>query len=325
MSVDRYSPEDKAKVSAIFKWLDSQGENGRLVSRGMLAKKAGISSTTVSQVLNGKYPSGWSAHLDKLLDAIQLEDERTADGTPGYYKGSVFKLACVVADRTRKHQSFGVLTGHVGVGKTRALYEYSKIKAQTLLIESSPQMTPGVLLLKILDAIGVTAPRGGLDTKFDCVIRMMKGTNYLVIVDEAENCSSMALHYLRRVRDMAEVGIVLAGTEKLHALIAPERGQFDQIRSRVAMWPKTIERISRDDADEISREALRDQFGEISDQVLDELWAYSRGSARVLTEALIGAIKDFIKSDNQKQPITLTAKHVEEVATKVLTLRKGFA
>lgn len=318
MSKQEYSQADMDKVARITKWLDAQTSAGRQMSRSVLARKAAISGTTVSQVMSGKYPSAPTAHLDKLIEVIELEDERAADGTPGYFKGSVHRLLTAVADRSRKHRSFGVLTGFVGVGKTRAAQEYRLAKSQTLLILSSPQMTPGVLLSKLLDQLGVSAPRGGLDVKFEEVVRLLKGTNYVILVDEAENCSSQALHYLRRVRDMGEVGVVLIGTEKLHALIAPQRGQFDQIRSRVAMWPKTVEAISRDDADDIARLALRDTYGDVSDDVLDALWVYAKGSARVLTEALISSLKDYAPTNQ-----ALTPRSVEQVATKVLNMSKG--
>ena len=110
--------------------------------------------------------------------------------------------------------------------------------------------------------------------------------------------------------------VVLVGTEKLTALIKPLHGQFDQIRSRVAMWPQTIEAITRDDADDMARAALADTGHEISDDVLDTLWAYCAGSARVLNESLIPAIKDYAAG---KQ---LTAGLVEQIASKVLFMVK---
>lgn len=315
MTVENYSQADQDKVKRLNNWLAAQLAAGNEVSRGQLGRKANISGTTVSQVMNGKYPSSPTAHLDKLIEVIELEDERQADGTPGYTKGSVHKVINVVADRTRKHRTFGIVTGFVGVGKTRTCMEYKAAKSQTLLILSSPQMTPGVLLNQLLLQLGASVP-SGLDRKFEEVVRSIKGSNHLIIVDEAENCSGQALHYLRRIRDMAEVGVVLVGTEKLHALIAPQRGQFDQIRSRVAMWPKTIESITRDDSDEMARDALRD-LGEVSDDVLDTLWSYTRGSARVLIESFVNSIKDYLPKGTP-----LTPKVVDTVAANVLSMNK---
>lgn len=304
-----YTPQDHDNVAAVLRWLNEHGK-----SRAWLAKKSSIPNGTLSGILTGKYVSSPTKQLATLLSVLNMEDERLRDGTPGYVKGSVHKLMQVVCDRTRKHQNFGVISGHVGVGKTRFAKEYTASHPQTLFVESSPNMTPGVLLCELLEQLN-TAAQAGLDRKFRDVVRVLRGTNYLIIVDEAEKLSGAALDYLRRIRDMAGVGIVLQGTEKLAALIKPQHGQFDQIRSRVGMWPKTIERITRDDADDMAREALAD-VGELPDEVLDALWAYGDGSARVLIENLVPAVKDYGAAK------ALTAQLIEQIASKVLFMAR---
>lgn len=301
-----YTPRDHELIATITKWLHEHEK-----SRAWLAKKASIPGGTLSQILTGKYVSSPTRQLTTALSVIQVEDERLKDGTPGYIKGSVHKLMQVVYDRTRRHQNFGVVSAYVGVGKTRFAKEYRATHPQTLLVESSPRMTPGVMLSDLLTQLNAPA-RGGLDTKFREVVKILKGTNYLIVVDEAEKSSGEAMEYLRRIRDLAIVGIVLQGTEKLSGLIRPQHGQFDQIRSRVGMWPKTIERITRDDADDMAREALA-EAGDLADEVLEALWAYCDGSARVLLENLVPAVKDYGLGRG-----ALTAGLVEKIAKTVL-------
>jgi DNA transposition AAA+ family ATPase len=225
----------------------------------------------------------------------------------------VHRLMEVVFDRTRKHQNFGAVTGYVGVGKTSFCKEYQASHPLTLFVEANPNMTPGVMLTELLEQLNVAVPVG-LDKKFREVCRVVGGTNYLLVADEAERLSSAALEYLRRIRDKAGVGVVLVGTEKLTQLIKKNHGQFDQIRSRVGMWPSTIECITRDDGDEMVRSALTEAStaGELLDEVLDALWAYSAGSARVLMEALVPAVRDFANGK------TLTGRLIDSIAQKVL-------
>ncbi len=305
-----YTPQDLDMVESIKRWLAAKEQ-----TRAWLSRKTRIPNGTVSQILSVKYASSPTKQLQTMMSALQVESEREAEGSSGYLQGSVHKLMQVVCDRTRLHQNFGCITGFVGVGKTRFCKEYRKAHPQTILVESSPNMTPGVLLCELLAQLSVPAPVG-LDRKFREVITALRGTNFLIIVDEAEKASAMALEYLRRIRDMAQVGIVLVGTEKLTSLIKPQHGQFDQIRSRVGMWPKTIECITRDDADDMARDALQD-LGEpgagISDEVLDALWTYCDGSARVLNENLIPAVRDY---GADKGP--LSAKLIEAIAARVL-------
>lgn len=305
-----YTAEDLQQAERVKRWLDDNGK-----SRSWLGKKASIPSGTLSQILGGKYASSPTRQLAQLASVIETESERLKDGTPGYVRGSVHKLIHVVCDRTRKHQNFGVITGYVGVGKSRTLKEYRAATPLTLLVEVSPNMTPGVLLTELLEGLNSAVP-AGLDQKFRVLVRVLKGTNYLVVADEAEKMSGMALEYLRRLRDMAQIGVVLVGTEKLTSLIKPQHGQFDQIRSRVGMWPMTIQAISRDDADDMARAALAD-VGELPDEVLEALWAYCEGSARVLNENLIPALRDYGLGK-----LPLSGELVHSIAQKVLYMQR---
>jgi DNA transposition AAA+ family ATPase len=305
-----YTPQDKGKIDVVIKWLEDHKK-----SRAWLSKKASIPSGTLSQILSGKYVSSPTRQLNQMQSVLDVEADRLKDGTPGYVRGSVHKLMGVVCDRTRKHQNFGVITGYVGVGKSRFCKEYRETNSMSLLVEVSPNMTPGVLMTELLEQLNNAVP-AGLDRKFRELVRVLRGTNYLVIADEAEKMSSSALEHLRRLRDMAQVGVVLVGTEKLSSLIKPQHGQFDQIRSRVGMWPETIQRISRDDADDMTRAALA-EAGELTDDVLDTLWAYSDGSARVLNENLIPAIKDYGMGS-----LPLSSALIEKIAAKVLFMSK---
>lgn len=305
-----YTPQDVTKIETVKKWLDD-----RKKSRAWLSKKADIPSGTLSQILSGKYVSSPTRQLNQMLSVLDVEADRLKDGTPGYVKGSVHKLMGVVCDRTRKHQNFGVITGYVGVGKSRFCAEYRETNPMTLLVEVSPNMTPGVLMTELLEQLNNAVPVG-LDRKFRELVRVLKGTNYLVVADEAEKMSSSALEHLRRLRDMAMVGVVLVGTEKLTSLIKPQHGQFDQVRSRVGMWPETIQRISRDDADDMIRAALA-EAGELTDDVLDTLWAYCDGSARVLNENLIPAVKDYGMGN-----LPLSSRMIEKIAASVLFMVK---
>ncbi|QDL53123.1 AAA family ATPase [Rhodoferax aquaticus] len=305
-----YSEQDRTKVKEVLKWLNDAGK-----SRAWLSKKSNIPGGTLSQILSGKYVSSPTRQLNQMLAVLEVEGDRMRDGTPGYIKGSVHDLMCLVMDRTRKHQNFGVVTGYVGIGKSRCCREYRETHPMTLLVEVSPNMTPGVLMTELLGQLNNAVP-AGLNLKFQELVRVLRGTNYVVIADEAEKMSSAALEHLRRLRDMAQVGVVLVGTEKLTNLIKPQHGQFDQIRSRVGMWPKTIERISRDDADDMARIALADA-GDLSNEVLETLWAYADGSARVLNENLIPAIKDYGMGK-----LPLSRALIEAIAAKVLFMSK---
>jgi DNA transposition AAA+ family ATPase len=302
-----YTPQDLDAVATVKKWLAAHDK-----SNAWLGKKAHIPNGTLSQILACKYVSSPTKQLNQLMSVLQVEEARLGDGPEGYVETSVHKLMRVVFDRSRKNRNFGVISGYVGVGKTSFCKHYVRTAPMSLLVEANPNMTPGVFLEDLLAQLNVPVPVG-LDRKFREVVRVLRGTNYLIVVDEAERLSAGALEYLRRIRDKAEVGVGLSGTENLNVMLKANHGKFDQVRSRVGMWPVTIERITRDDADDLARAALATEHSELSDDVLDALWAYSEGSARVLMEALVPAIRDYGSGS-----VTLTGELVDKIARKVL-------
>lgn len=155
--------------------------------------------------------------------------------------------------------------------------------------------------------------KGSIDDKFRAVIDALRNTDSLLIIDEAETLTAHQLHTLRRIRDLANVGIVLCGTEYLTGLIKPLHGQFDQIRSRTGFWPETVKAITEADAAAL----IQSGFGieEVPDDVVTRLFAYSKGSARMLVEGLIAAVQQFRKGN------PLTVKLIDAVANQALCLQ----
>jgi DNA transposition AAA+ family ATPase len=114
-------------------------------------------------------------------------------------------------------------------------------------------------------------------------------------MDEAETLTEQSLEYIRRLRDIAGIGIVLTGTERLFPMVHDPRGRFGQISSRVGFWPPVIKSITEEDSVALARSALAGDGVEeqIDDEVLDALWQVCGGSARLLCEAIIPGVRDY--------------------------------
>ncbi len=318
----KYSAAAQVACTEIALWLEQHGK-----TKAWLSRTTRLSTATVSQILNGKYPSDPTDQIKVMQDSLATHTERAADaggedgayGAEGkasrYVKNSVYALTKTVCQRTRKHGNFGIVTGFVGIGKTAALKEYARTNSNTVLLEANPDMTPGVLLRDLLGLIDAACPKS-LDEKFSALVATLKDTTTLIVIDEAETIQPRCLHYLRRLRDKAGVGIVLVGTERLLQIIKPVHGTFDQIRSRVGMFPPVIKAILRDDADDITRAHFPEL--EIEAETLETLWSYTQGSARMLTENIIPALVDYgIKKGRE-----LNTSLIHEVAQKILFLAK---
>jgi DNA transposition AAA+ family ATPase len=280
-----YTAADAELIAYALKWLEQ-----RKYTQAALARLARTSPTTLNQILKGNYPTSPSKILSTAMAALRHLDEVTNHAIPAVETG-VFKMAQNTCAQARLYRNFAVLSAYVGTGKTFAMKHYTASHANTYLIEATPMMTVNSLVKMLARMVTGYEVKGSLEDKFQAIISSLRNTDSLIIIDEAETLTPKQLHTLRRLRDIANIGIVLSGTEYLRGIIEPEHGQFDQIRSRVGFFPKTIESISRDDAAALTQASFGAE--DVSDAVIDHLYAYCKGSARMLVEGLIAGIREF--------------------------------
>lgn len=301
-----YAAADVELIARIQAWMVE-----RNYTQAALARLARISASSLNQIIKGVYATAPAPLLRKIESAMRHADEAAQD-VVAPVETSVYQLAVTACRMARTYRNFAVFTGYVGTGKTYALKHYARTQPNTHLIEATPTMTPQSLV-KLLAREVASLERGSIDDKFRAVVDALRNTDSLLIVDEAETLTPHQLHTLRRLRDLANIGIVLAGTEHLTGIIKPLHGQFDQIRSRTGFWPQTVQAISPEDAAAL----VQAGFGaeDVPDEVVTRMHKYGGGSARMLVEGLISGIRAFRKG----QP--LTVKLVDAVARQVLCLQ----
>lgn len=304
---EHYTPDDIQLVDEIKTWMAE-----RNYKQAALARLARISPASLSQILGGTYATPPGVLLVKIASAMKHADDTAADVVAAV-ETSVFRLAQTAFQMARRYRNFAVVSAYVGTGKTFAAKFYQRTTPNTYLVEATPTMTVQSLIKLLARTVAGYEGKGSIDDKFRSIVDSLRNTDSLLIVDEADTLTPSVLHTLRRLRDLANIGIVLCGTEQLTGLIRPERGQFDQIRSRTGFWPETIKTITKDDATALVQAA----FGEeaISDEVNARLFAYCKGSARMLIEGLVAAITQF------RNGRELTVQLVDAVAKQALCLQ----
>lgn len=313
---EHYSTEDRNAAEQILAWLRNE-----VREQAWLARRARVNPSLLNQILRGKYPSPPSEALRAALAACKLDAERAKVAGIPFVKGDVARLIWSVCHRARTYRTFGVVTTNVGIGKTRALKEYAAANPNTILIEADPSMSVGALLDELLRATGaslntrVRGSRGTHQERYRSILDHLIGSDVLLMLDEAETAQPKVLEVLRRLRDKAGIGIVLAGTEYLAQVLKREHGHFGQIRSRTSFWPAHIESISLAELRAVVSGAFPDHT--IDERVMEAFRIFSDGSMRVLTESLITAVRDFVLA--QGHPMTYAS--VCDCATTVLGLR----
>lgn len=278
-----YSQDDIKQIADIKAWMAA-----RDYKQAALARLARISSSSLSQILGGTYATPPGVLLLKIVNAMKHADDTAADSTDAVETG-VYRLAMAAFQMARRYRNFSVLSAFVGTGKTFAAKHYQRTTPNTYLVEATPTMTVQSLVKLLARLVIGFDGKGGIDDKFRAIVDELKNTDSLLIIDEAETLTPHVLNTLRRLRDMANIGIALVGTEHLSGIVRSKNQNFDQIRSRIVFWPETIERISADDAAALVEAGFSDD--EVPADVSARMYAYSQGSARMLAEAIVPVVQ----------------------------------
>src|SRR5690606_2961156 len=149
-------------------------------------------------------------------------------------------------------------------------------------------MTPassGVVtsLEDVCDALGISEG-GGARRMFKAIVKRVRDTHGLLVIDEAQHLSVAALDQLRSIHDATGIGIALVGNEGVYSRMAGGRNasQLDRLFSRIG------KRLGLRQSSEADIKAVVKAWG-ISDAkcmpVLIEI-ARRPGALRALTKVL---------------------------------------
>lgn len=319
-----FSDEDIKKTGQIITWLngDTGYETDRTQSK--LARASGTNASTMNQILRGFYASPPTKYLDMALLAIANDGERSklnVNGRLEFVETSVTRTVYSVCHRVALYQDMGVIAGRPGTGKSIGIKHYCSRNPNAILIEAHWNMTPTILLDKLVDVTGAEVKvvkrwsNGTQAQRLEAVITSLKGKDCIIIIDEADLMCPSSLETLRRINDLAQIGIVLAGEPKLHAMIGNTDGRFGRIFSRIGFWVPVIKHITEQDCRALLASSLPDH--EISDELHDAFWQVCEGSARTLSK-LLPNVRDFGLAQGHE----LTPNLVFTVAQKTLRMEK---
>lgn len=282
--------------------MDSKGYQQKQV-----AQLLGVSVATVSLYLKGEY-NGNVADIDRKVDEL-IERDKAKVVEAKYNAAFVPTLA---AKRGMEVMAFAhvegeinVIYGSAGLGKTQMLKEYARRNSSAVLIEVDPSCTPKVLLRKIAEAVGANA-RGVNNELLDSIVSKLKGSERLLMIDEAELLSTRSLEFIRRIHDLTGVGVVLAGMPRLLINLKGKNNELAQLYSRVGFACDLGNALSEEDLGLLAESALG------TSEFNASLIKASNGNARRLSKLMRGVVRS---SEINQTPIS---KELVEQYSKML-------
>ena len=269
-------------------YMDAHG-----LTQQQAASKLDVSSATINQYLQGKYKGDTAALDEKVAQLIARSKEKAKAVNIGFVKTKTAKQMHETAMLAHSLGEIYLIIGEAGLGKTMALTEYAKQTADVVMVEVEPTYNAKVLLQTIAAALGLTPARTNHEM-MTAICDRLRGSERLLIVDEAELLGLKPLEILRRIHDLTGIGIVLAGMPRLRANLRGARGEYKQLYSRIGFCQDIKNALPAEDIAKIAEATLGDSNHN------ELLYRVSGGNARRLAKLLRGSLKI---ADNHGCPV----------------------
>lgn len=212
------------------------------------AAMIGVSPTALSQYRNSKYPGDVEAVESKIEEflrtrsaAAQAEAEKAPYLSAGYVPTSVSEDVYKAIQYCQLERGIVVLHGDAGIGKTRGAARFVQDNpANAIYIRCTPVGgTLTAMLRQLGTALKLPATRNRLELSI-AIHDRLKGTDKVIIIDEAQNLRFDALEELRSLSDPDDLtgesgtGICLIGNSEVYSrMLGKQEAQFAQQFSRV--------------------------------------------------------------------------------------------
>lgn len=266
------------------------------ISQKDLAKKLDYSQSAVNTYLNEKYDGNldeFEAALSKFLE--QFKNRKAYKRVAlEFTQTSVATKFLNIAQICQLNSEIGLCTGDSGLGKTTAIKNYAKTHSGVIVIDPDENITVRNLLSLIGKALRLKMSNNITSQEYtEQLVDRLKDSEYLIIIDEAENIDSSCFRTLRKIHDRCDFtcGLLFVGTERLAANLARMQGEFSYVTNRLAYIEK-LESLTFED----SQKLVSQIFPDCTPQLQELFYKLCKKNARHLFNLLKRTYDIFISS-----------------------------
>lgn len=226
-------------------------------TQGAAARELGISSATLSLFLKDRYTGNNEEIAERIEQFLGMEQRRNSLSQK---PGICLELGNTndILEKVYVAQTTGdilLIYGDAGCGKTTALQYYAKHNKNVIYVEADvTNSSYRSMLCLIAEELG-EAERGATSTIMRKIIRKLKGSSAVLIIDEAQHLAPKAFDTIRALNDKAGIGIVYAGNPSIKKrMYGRKQDDFDQVYSRIGFHCPLSNRYSVGDIQAIFKD-----------------------------------------------------------------------
>ncbi len=270
-----------------------------------ISKILDISETTMSLYLNNTYKGKTDKIDEKVEKFLQQADEKKESDFKkiklDFVKTTVASKVFNIAKMCQLNGEIGVCFGHSGYGKTTACKEYAKNEFGVIWLDPNENANKYEIIRMLSKLLNINDDY--IRTALPKILNKLNNSNYLIIVDEAENLKSNVFRTLRKIHDRCNFtfGILFVGTERLYNNLARMRGEFEYLTNRISCV-ENLQSLKDSDVKSIAEQV----FPNLSEVCIKTFKDVAHSNARELFN-LLKRTNDLIKSGYELTPQTIHA------------------
>lgn len=212
----------------------------RSLVQAQIAREIGVGQSAFSQWKGGTYGGDNDDIERRVRTWLDARKAKAASGdrmprAPEFEATPTSQRIISALGYAQIAGDIALIYGGAGLGKTTAIRQYKATGLNVWHATMTPASASVVTALEVIcDALGINE-QGGAARLFKAIVRRVRSTGGLLVVDEAQHLSVAALDQIRSIHDETEIGIALVGNESVYArMTGGNRAAFlDRLYSRV--------------------------------------------------------------------------------------------
>ncbi len=234
------------------------------------------------------------------------DKKEVAPREPGFQRTTVSGIVMDLIAYCHIQGKIGVVYGDAGVGKTMAIREYARQNSDTaIVITISPCFATMTGVNELLaEELRI---REKVSRKIQTeAVRKLRGSNKVIIIDEAQHLTVRVINHLRCLADESGVGMAFIGNEEIYLKMRGSgQASYAQLYSRIADNKHVL-------TSHITKEDIELVFGEsnVDGDAVEILFRISRTNY-----GLRGAVNVFVNAAAVFGEVT--AKHISRMAKEM--------
>jgi len=222
-------------------------------SQAAVSRESGVSPSALNQWINGRYAGDNQAiemKLEQWVSAYHMRRarERTLPEAPDWISMPTSERVLATLSYAQYAGDIALIYGAAGVSKTVSCRHYAATNPAVWLATMSPASARTVPALEeVAEAVGLHETGGGAKLQ-RMIIRRIRSTYWLLIIDEAQHLTLPALDELRALHDATGIGLALVGNEAIYArMTGGNRAAYlDRLYSRVGKRLHLVRAATKD-------------------------------------------------------------------------------